>query len=216
MQLQSQYLSSRQHLKVIFHVHPLWFLSANSWWTSPTHIIHLSHNNIDLVWHLYKYQKRYVFRYVIKMSFYIHIRAAIFYRDYLNTHTHRQQQHINIQDGNRKIFQVSISGDIRKEQVVLWDANKVWLVSDLNIVVDWLWSLRNCKHQWNYCQNWDIYSSALLLNFYGVSKGQCHTFKASTGLLSPTPTLTKFKEMQWPLGCLCFCKVTEAVKGVQK
>lgn len=146
------------------------------------------------------------------MSFYLHIRAASFSQRLFELTHGQQQQHINIQDSNWKICQVPISGDVRKEQVVLWDANKVWLLSDLNIVADWLWSQRSRKHQWNYCQNWDIYSSALLLNFYVASKGQWHTARASTALHSPAPTLTKFKEMQWPLGCLSFREMTGAVK----
>lgn len=107
------------------------------------------------------------------MSFYLRARADIFTWDYLRSHMGSSSTYI--QDSNWKIFQVPISGDVRKEQVVLWHANKVWLLLVLNLVADWSWSLRSCKHQWSYCQNWDICSSSLLFKFYGVNKGQCHT-----------------------------------------
>lgn len=77
------------------------------------------------------YQKKnppkthYVFRYVIKMSFLSTYWNSHFLQR-LFEHTHgQQQQHINIQGSDWKIFQVPISGEVKKEQVVLKDANKV-------------------------------------------------------------------------------------------
>lgn len=100
---------------------------------------------------------------------------------------------------------------------MLWDVNKVWLLSGLNIVAGWLWSLRSFKHQWNYCQNWDIHRSTLLLNFYRVSKGECHTARASTGLLSSVPTLLKFTEMDaYPLAKDWSCQMCPQIINRKK